>query len=844
MGRCPPQEQLERFAAGECDDEASRSIEAHLGACNECRTWLASGSLDDARLVVELRHAARNVTEVEPARSPPVNALRSALPAAIGEYRIIRKIGEGGMGVVFEAEQQAPRRRVALKVIRGVRRLDAQSIRLFQREAEALARLRDPGIATIYAAGCSEDGEHYFSMELVDGLPLDAFIRQRQPARDDRLRLFIRICAAVWYAHQRGVIHRDLKPSNILVTELGTEPSRRAATRGTESETGPSALNSSLRVRRRRMPACLRASPKILDFGLAQFTDADGSTVAETLEAGRLRGSLQYMSPEQSYGGDAGGDVRSDVYSLGVVLYEMLAGQPPLRLAGLGLPEALRAIRETHPQAPSAIERALRGDLETILLHALEKAPERRYASVAALMDDVERYLDGRPILARPPSSAYRLKKLMARHKLAFALASVAAIVLIGFAATISVLYANAQFNLHRAELAEQEARAEAERARVEAETSERVRAFLVRSFSLANPDVARGQTVTVHELLDRAVTQLPSLRDEPLVQARFMVSLGSVYQNLGLSSDARPLLEEALTLHRRLLGDSAADVAANAAELGNALYSLRDLPGAAAAYQIAADAVRAQCKSGDWHVPLALIKLAEVQSERGEHAAAETAMRDALELSRSAPHGEQFLPNFLNALGGTLEAQGRYADAVPYLREALERSEREDGVDHPTSAAMKSNLAWLLANTGALEEAETLATQAFEVRKRVLPAWHPARASTLFTLGTIQLQRNKPADAEPFLREAYDLRRAVLKAHDPAIGEAAGMLAECLLRQDRLDDAQPLALAAFEQFDRDKAAQARSRRESIERLIRIAQKQADTNSADRWRAMLAGEAQ
>src|SRR5262249_22335457 len=332
-----------------------------------------------------------------------------ATPIFIGDYRLIRKLGEGGMGVVYEAEQQRPRRPVALKVIRGGRLVDEYQVRLFQRETQALARLKHPGIAAIYESGGAEDGQHYFAMELVRGVPLLDYVKGirltgEQPPSSirRRLELFLKVCDAISYAHQRGVIHRDLKPANILVAD--------------ESE-GQSLGGSRI----------IRVEVKVLDFGLARITDADGTDVSGLSQTGHIKGTVPYMSPEQVRGNPGQIDVRTDVYSLGVFLYELLAERLPYNFEHTTVPQAIRIICEETPKPPShvwseASDWKIDRDVETIALKALEKDPERRYQSAAAMAEDVERYLKNQPIRSRPPSTFYRFHKLVARHKAPFAL--------------------------------------------------------------------------------------------------------------------------------------------------------------------------------------------------------------------------------------------------------------------------------------------------------------------------------------------------------------------------------------------------------------------------------------
>jgi eukaryotic-like serine/threonine-protein kinase len=304
----------------------------------------------------------------DPSR-PPGAAVAAALPGEIGGFRILGKLGEGGMGIVYEAEQQSPHRRVALKIVRGGHFVDDQYLRMFRRETETLARLTHPNIAALYEAGRTDDGQHFFTMELVLGETLAAWARQHlggdQPSSAqirERLRQFVTICEAVNYAHQRGVIHRDLKPSNIVITDAG---------------------------------------PKILDFGLARITDADVAGATMMSEVGVIHGTLSYMSPEQTRGDSRDIDLRTDVYSLGVVLYELLSGKLPYATRGMSVVQAIRNICEEPPK-PLDVDT----DLSTILTKALEKEPDGRYQSAAALAEDVERYLANLSLPRATPAGA------------------------------------------------------------------------------------------------------------------------------------------------------------------------------------------------------------------------------------------------------------------------------------------------------------------------------------------------------------------------------------------------------------------------------------------------------
>ncbi len=432
--------------------------------------------------------------------------------ATLGRYRIVRLLGEGGMGAVYEAEQEHPRRMVALKIIKPGLAAPEQ-LRRFEQESQALGRLQHPGIAQIYEAGTADSGSGprpYFAMELIQGESLLRYAEAHQLNTRQRLELIAKVCEAVHHAHQRGIIHRDLKPGNILVDESG--------------------------------------QPKVLDFGVARVTNSDQQATRQT-DLGQLVGTLAYMSPEQVLADPLELDTRSDVYALGVILFELLAGRLPYKLSRQ-LHEAVQTIREEDPAPLSAVSRTYRGDIETIVGKALEKDKARRYASAAGMAADIQRYLSDEPIAARPPSTTYQLQKFARRHKA----------LVVGVAAVFLVLIAGIIASTWEATRARR-----AERAAItEAATAKAVNDFLQNDLlaqasanSQARPDTKPDPDLKVRTALDRAAARIEGkFKQQPLVEASIRQTIGDAYRDLGLYSEAQRQVERALDLRRRVLGE------------------------------------------------------------------------------------------------------------------------------------------------------------------------------------------------------------------------------------------------------------------------------------------------
>jgi hypothetical protein len=432
----------------------------------------------------------------------------ACMPKTIGRYHILRLLGEGGMGTVFEAEQEHPRRTVAIKVIKpGF--AGSEMLRRFEQESEVLGRLQHSGIAQIYEAGTADSGfgpQPYFAMELIRGESLLRYAEVHQLNTRQRLELMIKVCEGVQHAHQHGIIHRDLKPSNILVDESG--------------------------------------QPKVLDFGVARATSGDAPTTRQT-DLGQLVGTLAYMSPEQALADPLELDTRSDVYALGVILFELLAGRLPYPI-GRQLHEAVKTIREDDPTRLSSVSQAYRGDIETIVGKALEKDKARRYSSAADMAADIQHYFRDEPIAARPPSAVYHLQKFARRHKAL--VGGMAAVFLVLIAGIIASTWEAA-----RARRAEQAATTESATAKAVTDFLQNDVLAQASANNQARPDTKPDPDLKVRTALDRAAAGIEGkFAKQPLVEASIRNTIGDTYRDLGLYPEAQRQMERALELRRR----------------------------------------------------------------------------------------------------------------------------------------------------------------------------------------------------------------------------------------------------------------------------------------------------
>ena len=645
--------------------------------------------------------------------------------ALIGPYRLVRELGHGGMGVVYLAERADGQfeQRVALKLIK--RGMDSDEIlRRFLAERQVLARLSHAHIARLFDGGVTAEGQPYFAMEYVDGVPLYPYCEERKLGFDDRLRLFREVGEAVQYAHRSLVVHRDLKPSNILVTSAG--------------------------------------ETKLVDFGIAKMLYQDGGDGSVTRTDQRLM-TPDYAAPEQVRGEPV--TTATDVYALGAILYELLAGQPPHRFAGVSRAERYRIILEVEPVPPSATVRGvregrrLRGDLDYIVLKALRKDPAQRYPSVEALLDDLERHRTGLPIRGRSDSVPYRARKFLGRHRLGVTVVVLVMLVLAaGLGGTLWQARATAR---------------EAAKARA-------VKNFVVSLFRVSQPEESRGRDITARELLERGARRIDSgLARQPELQAELLDVLGVIHRDLGLFPEADTLLRRAVELSRATYGETHPDVAARLTDWAGVLAARGEFTKAESLLTGAHGILLKSRGPEDTGVATTLSTLASVHRRQGNFAQAESLYREALRIDRRSRGDDQLrVAEDLDNLGLVLEEAGELKRADLSYQEALALRREQLDPDHPQVITSLHHLATLREKQGEFTEAERLEREVLERRRRIYPAGHPEIAYALQSLGnTLQIQGGY-AEAESLALEALAILRARLGADHPETLELVNNLA------------------------------------------------------------------
>ncbi len=693
-----PPEERSRFVEHACahDEELRRDLESLLAHDQPGEDFL-----DQPAIGV----AARELTldETEPPSIEP--------GSLIGSYKIVEQIARGGMGVVYRAEQQYPvRRTVALKVIKPG--MDSTHvIARFQAERQALALMDHPNIARALDAGATSSGRLYFVMEMVEGIPVTEYCQKHELSLRQRLELFISICQAIQHAHQKGVIHRDIKPSNILVTVYDGKP-----------------------------------VPKVIDFGIAKAMHQPLTERSMHTQAGAMIGTLEYMSPEQagSFGEDI--DTRSDVYALGAVLYELITGSTPLGGASLRNSSELdirRRIQEEDPPPPSVrqtdtkLSRAVRGDLDWVVMKAIEKDRARRYETVNALARDLRRYLDGQPVEAAPPSYSYRLRKFARRHRMGLLTAAAFGSLLVAGAVVVSR-------TAIRATRAEQTATA----------VNNFLQDDLLQQASPETQSAARPDPdLKVRTALDRAAARVAGRFDrQPEVQAGIQNTIGKTYLSLGLYPEGRKHLELALDLERQVLG----------AENPKTLKT-------------------------EW-------LLGWTDLVQGKYPEAGALLNQTFEIQGRVlgPEHPDTLTS-MNSLAGAYSAQGKYAEAEALERQLVEIRRRVLGPEHPDTLGSMGMLARSYRRQGKLAEAEALFNQTLQIKRRVLGPEHPATTNEMNSLAIVYQQQAKYPQAEALFSQTLQIQRRVNGPEHPNTVVTMGNLAEIYYQEGKYKQAEAL---------------------------------------------------
>ena len=681
--------------------------------------------------------------------SPPAHA--DLQPGEVlGPYRIVDVLGEGGMGIVYLAEQSAPvRRLVAIKVLKPG--MDSKAVlNRFHAEQQAMALMDHPGIATVLQTGTTTSGRPWFAMEYIEGDRLGVYCDLHCLDTLDRLDLFARVCDAVQHAHQKGVIHRDLKPSNILITvdDYG------------------------------------QPHPRIIDFGIAKAMAEPLTEATLMTSQGQLVGTLAYMSPEQLDLSGALVDTRTDVYALGVVLYELLSGQLPFETGTMhevGIDSIRHTIRHAEPPKPSTrlttidpseatriadsrstriddLERQLRLELEWIPLKALRKSPDERYYSPESMAADVRRYLKGEPLEAGPPSRIYKLKKVLKRNKLPVAtLAGFAILLIIGTAVSLTLWWSA---NTARYQSQQEMARAEA------------VQNFLTDMLASADPRKAgtMDKELMKHVLSTASLQVEDDFAEQPLVAATVRNIIGSTYYHLGLYKEASPHLVEALTIREQHLGEEHAETLKSLMNRSMLAMGQGDFPLAEDGYRRTLE-IRTRTL-GDEHPDTleTLANLGNLVRQMGRLNEAEELTRTAMEAHRRV-HGDEH-PNTLNTIGnmGILMAmRNRYEEAEPYFRETLDTRLRILGESHPSTLNTMGNMATLLWSLGNLEEADQQYQRLIDIRSRVQGEEHPSVLSALGNYGNLLLEMGRVEDARTYRLKTLELKLRVLGEDHPS---------------------------------------------------------------------------
>lgn len=667
-----------------------------------------------------LHHDTDDNGFLEPCAMPgaapvPSNSSESyGMPTHIGRYQLIREIGAGGMGIVYEAEQESPKRRVALKVMHARSDAGGQRSTRFVREGQIQAGLAHPSIAQIYETGVETvrgRAIHFMTMELIEGVSLSAYLRDHQLSTHDRIALLLSICDGVSFAHQRGVIHRDLKPANVLVCETTAGP-----------------------------------QPKILDFGIAKLTNHELGLASMQTSAGEILGTLAYMSPEQLSGKSEDVDTRCDIYTLGLILYEMLTGSLPIDVRELSIPEAARRIVEDAPTKLSTRMHGLRGDLETIIHKAIDKDKSRRYDSIFEFAADLRRFMQDQPISARPPSAFYQLSKFAKRNRAV--VASIAAVLVILVAAVISLTLATINANRAR-DIAERKTA-----------VSEGVSQALLYALTAATPKGSLGKEPLLIDAVHRIESQIedpkaPGGTNNPEVQAVVHNIAGIIHRERGDLDRAETSFTKALEIRRKVLdpGDP------NLADSINNMGLLRRRQGrhaeAAVFYEQAVALQRVSSYRDDARLARNIYNLASTYVATGDFEKAKPLLAESLAMHEVLPNASAELFGFHVSLQARIAiGEERLADALTLAERALAMQREAVGLSHPTIVLCLIDVATVRLKTGEAETAVSLLREAEAMSLELFPTTgHPTTRTVRENLIRALRATNRDEEADDVKR-------------------------------------------------------------------------------------------
>ncbi|MCK4931345.1 MAG: tetratricopeptide repeat protein [Candidatus Aminicenantes bacterium] len=682
------------------------------------------------------------------------------------KYKLIEELGRGGMGVVYLAEQIAPvKRKVAVKIIKLG--MDTKQVMArFEAERQALAMMDHPNIAKVFDAGTTETGRPYFVMEYVKGIPITEYCDTHRLNNRERLELFQEVCKGVQHAHQKGIIHRDIKASNILVAIQDNKP-----------------------------------VPKIIDFGVAKATAQRLTERTMFTEIGQLIGTPEYMSPEQAEMTGLDIDTRTDVYSLGVLLYELLAGVLPFdsgTLRAAGLSEIQRIIRETDPPKastrlsslgdsqisiaqhrktdPTALRKQLKGDLDWIILKAMEKDRTRRYDTVNELALDITRHLNKEPVMARPPSTAYKAQKMIARHKIGFGFSVVLFILLVGFAISMTVFSARVA--------------SERDRAEEEAAKAKAINAFLQDILGSANPIEGSDKDITILEALETATDKIEeAFANQPEVETEVRHTIGVTYLRLGHYDKAEDMLRSALNVARKAYPSDHPELASPLTSLAVLLHEKGKLDGAESLYREALDIRQKHFGREDEGVASILSNLGILLQERGDYDAAEPIFREILAIDRKLLGDDNLnVAVDLNNLGNLLRDRGDYEASEPLLKEAISILQKHE---HPWVSIAMSNLGELMNRIGDYDAAEPIFEEALSIGLKHLGDKNQDIAKLRSRYGECLLNLGKLEKAEGELLAALPILMDTIGEQNKRTQQTILFLVELYEALDRIDEAE-----------------------------------------------------